>query len=489
MTWSTAVTSTSACAPSSRATRLAARSLSMTASMPTARSPEMSTGMPPPPQAITRQPASTRARMAPISTMLVGSGEGTTRRKPRPESGWTTQPRAAASRCASPAPKNGPIGLAGSAGLTVTWVTTATAAPGPRKALTALAIRLPSSPCVIAFSSDSGWAGTTVVASCCSARFPTCGPFPCTMTTRQPASMTSFTEAAMAAALPAISSAVPDCPSRVKALPPRATTAVLVMGSCWLRLYAGMSRIGDDSFRIVNTMGPPGNRRGRSPALLPGVSWRGAMDSPDSGPQHPPAAQVPPAVLRSWDQAEAKIFPLVMARPEVYERALRMIAGLAARLRETCPDLPALLAAHERGADLVTEPGPGVGPGLIAAAACAMRYREIVTTGAAQGRLAALARARGQGQDWTVVQENGDPARAPYLPYQRVEAHVPTGRAVIISIELDETLVRAVHRLDAAEVDLDTGGLRAGAELGSYTDEQALTQALHRVRDEIAASG
>jgi hypothetical protein len=88
-----------------------------------------------------------------------------------------------------------------------------------------------------------------------------------------------------------------------------------------------------------------------------------------------------------------------------------------------------------------------------------------------------------------VVQENGDPARAPYLPYQRVEAHVPSGRAVIVSIEPDETLVRAVHRLDAAEVDLDTGGLRAGAELGSYGDEQALTQALQRARDEIAASG
>ena len=213
------------------------------------------------------------------------------------------------------------------------------------------------------------------------------------------------------------------------------------------------------------------------------------MDSPDSGPQLPTAAQLPPAVLRCWDQAEAKIFPLVMARPEVYERALRMIAGLAARLRETCPDLPALLAAHERGADLVTVPCPGVAPELIAAAACAMRYREIVTAGAAQGRLTALARARDQGLDWTVVQENGDPARAPYLPYQRVEAHVPSGRAVIISIEPDETLVRAVHRLDAAEVDLETGELRAGAELGSYRDEQALAQALQQARDEIAASG
>jgi hypothetical protein len=212
------------------------------------------------------------------------------------------------------------------------------------------------------------------------------------------------------------------------------------------------------------------------------------MDSPDSGPQLPTAAQVPPVVLRFWDQAEAKIFPLVMARPDVYERALRMIADLAARLRETCPDMPALLAAHERGADLVSEPCPGAGPELIAAAACAMRYREIVITDAAQGRLAALARARDQDLDWTVVEENGDPARAPYLPYQRVEAHVPSGRAVIISIEPDETLVRAVHRLDAAEVDLATGGLRAGAELGSYADEQTFAQALQQARDEIVGS-
>jgi len=213
------------------------------------------------------------------------------------------------------------------------------------------------------------------------------------------------------------------------------------------------------------------------------------MDSPDSGPGGAAAAagapaspQVPAAVLRSWDQAEAKLFPLVMARPDVYERALRMIAELAARLRDTCPDVPALLAAHERGAGLVTEPSPGIGPELVAAAACAMRYREIVTTGAAQRRLAALALARDQGLDWAVVEENGDPARAPYIPYQRVEAHVRSGRAVIISVEPDETLTGAVHRLDAADLDLDTGVLHPGAELGSYRDAEALNQALRAFR-------
>ena len=211
------------------------------------------------------------------------------------------------------------------------------------------------------------------------------------------------------------------------------------------------------------------------------------MDSPDSGPGHDDAAAagvppVPAAVLRSWDQAEAKLFPLVMARPDAYERALRMIADLTARLRETCPDVPALLAAHERGADLVTEPAVGIGPELVAAAACAMRYRELVTTGAAQRRLAALAQARDDGLEWTVVEENGDPARAPYIPYQRVEAHVRSGKAVIISVEPDETLTGAVHRIDAADLDLATGGLRAGAELGSYANADAAAQALHGIR-------
>ena len=61
-------------------------------------------------------------------------------------------------------------------------------------------------PWVIAPSSASGCAGTADVASCCSARFPTCGPLPWTITTRQPASSTSLTAVAMAAALAIISS-------------------------------------------------------------------------------------------------------------------------------------------------------------------------------------------------------------------------------------------------------------------------------------------
>ena len=195
---------------------------------------------------------------------------------------------------------------------------------------------------------------------------------------------------------------------------------------------------------------------------------------------------MPPSVLRSWDEAEARLFPLVMAQPELYQQALGAIQRLLGQLRETCQDLPGLLAAHERGGDLLAGAEvPGVRPALIAAAACATRYRELVAQLAAVGRLEALARARAQGLSWTVVEESGQPDRAPYVPYQRVEAETGAGRAVIVSIGPDETLSRAVYRLDAGQVDLASGALRIGDPLGTYLDPDECTAALRRAQAEV----
>jgi hypothetical protein len=192
---------------------------------------------------------------------------------------------------------------------------------------------------------------------------------------------------------------------------------------------------------------------------------------------------MPPSVLRSWDEAEARLFPLVMAQPELYQQALGAIQRLLGQLRETCQDLPGLLAAHERGGDLLAGAEvPGVRPALIAAAACATRYRELVAQLAAAARLEALARARAQGLSWTVVEESGQPDRAPYVPYQRVEAEAETGRAVIVSIGPDETLSRAVYRLDAGQVDVASGALRIGDPLGSYLDPDECAAALRRTQ-------
>jgi hypothetical protein len=217
------------------------------------------------------------------------------------------------------------------------------------------------------------------------------------------------------------------------------------------------------------------------------------MADPSSGPPDGGAfgAQaagpgVPAAVLRSWDEAEARIFPLVMARPDLYKQLVSTIQRLLGRLRRICPDLPTLLTAHEHGAELaedVTDGGvAGIRPDLLVAAACAMRYRELVASLAAASRLAALARARDRGLAWSVVEEIGSPDRARYVPYQRIEAEVVTGRAVIVSIGPDETLSRAVHHLDEGEIDLVTGSLRIGRQVGSYLDPDTFAAALQQAR-------
>jgi hypothetical protein len=220
-------------------------------------------------------------------------------------------------------------------------------------------------------------------------------------------------------------------------------------------------------------------------------------------------AEVPAQTLRSWDAAEARLFPLIMARPDEYERSLTLVQALLGWLRGNCQDIPALLAESARGEALVADAAgapsgqPGgsrqdVGQGasgagdrgrggglrldLIAAAACAMRYRELMAARAASMRLDAFASARSGGESWAVVEEAGDETRAPYLPYQRVEAHVPSGRALIISIEPDETLSRAVRRLDEASLDLASGRLIIGAEIGSYLGAQEFDSALASAR-------
>jgi hypothetical protein len=206
-------------------------------------------------------------------------------------------------------------------------------------------------------------------------------------------------------------------------------------------------------------------------------------------------AVVPAEILRAWDEAEARLFPLVMSRPEAYQRALLLIGEVLERLRSTADDIPALLAESARGAALAAQAtgGPddrdfltGIRLDLISAAACATRYRELRATLAGRERAAALAGARARGESWAVVEESGDQARAPYLPYHRVEAHVPSGRAVIISIEPDETLSRAVWRLDEAALDLPTGRLAVGAEIGSYPDAEQFDDALASARRRLS---
>jgi hypothetical protein len=230
------------------------------------------------------------------------------------------------------------------------------------------------------------------------------------------------------------------------------------------------------------------------------VQGSGGAEAGRTGPAEPgqeaTQAAVPAQTLRSWDEAEARLFPLIMSRPDAYKRALVLIQEALGQLRNSCTDIPALLAESARGAALLADATgggqddrdflTGIRLDLIAAAACAMRYRELRAALADRERMEALADARARGESWAAVEESGDLARVPYLPYQRVEAHVPSGRAVIISIEPDDTLSRPVWRLDEATLDPATGRLVIGAEIGSYTGAGQFDEALASVRQRLS---
>jgi hypothetical protein len=147
------------------------------------------------------------------------------------------------------------------------------------------------------------------------------------------------------------------------------------------------------------------------------------------------------------------------------------------------------LPAAGPGRAVVSLPGQQAGPPWwlplhvpAALAAGSVWYAVLAGGAGVAAGLAAVARAREQGLRWAVVAENGDESRLPYVPYQRVEADVGSGRAVIVSAGPDETLARAAYRLEAGELDLATGQLRIGDEIGSYSDPAAAARELGRQR-------
>ena len=209
--------------------------MSITAATPW-RSPWASrtTGMPPPPTATTTNPASRRTRIASISTIRFGSGDGTTRRHPRSASSTTCHPSSSRRRFASSSVRNEPIGFvgwanAGSSGSTSTWVTTDATSrrmPRTRKSLTRFwASMYPIDPCVSATQISKGTSWSSWRASSERRRMnPTWGPFPWLMATSQPSATrppmwwsVSFTASYW--------SSTDLCwASRIRLLPPIATT-------------------------------------------------------------------------------------------------------------------------------------------------------------------------------------------------------------------------------------------------------------------------
>jgi hypothetical protein len=172
---------------------------------------------------------------------------------------------------------------------------------------------------------------------------------------------------------------------------------------------------------------------------------------------------IPPQVLSAWKSAEERLYPVVMVRPDLYERAVRMVRAVTDELAG-CLDLPALAAAWGEAAEIVHraagEAGldlDGLDAGLIAGAGFSMRYRELAASAARNERLGRIRAAGEAGEAWVRVEEIGSRETAGMMPWSWVEMHVPSGAGLRQTLEADPTTGAPRYSLEVVPLDPATG--------------------------------
>jgi hypothetical protein len=216
------------------------------------------------------------------------------------------------------------------------------------------------------------------------------------------------------------------------------------------------------------------------------------------GAPDPDDAPVPTLLAAAWEQAEARLYPTVLERPDLYQRIIRLVRATADHLRLLGPGTSALVAAAERGPELVAAvvgdsgiPATELDLALLARAALAMRYRELRTEQAARRRLRLVEEGRTAGTPWVVVEESGDPAGDPFLPYVRLEIATASNRGLLVTTTADDEYRNIEHQIRLVLLDRRTGEVvddPTGPGVGTYPDATARDAAAAQIRGRLGAS-
>lgn len=200
-------------------------------------------------------------------------------------------------------------------------------------------------------------------------------------------------------------------------------------------------------------------------------------------------------LIAGWTAAEARLYPLVMAQPELYQRCVSVVRAVADDLRSA--RTPEQLAEAFRGRAAILESvvaskgfaTEGLDLELVAQAAFGLRYREVVME---VQREDAIRRVREAGQTrlpWVVLRETAGAAGPFAAPYDRLEMHVPTGVGLHAFVELGPEMDRPRFGVEVLKLDPRTGDRVSHtgppAELRTYGDRDRWQEAIEEVRRRI----
>src|SRR6266511_5369160 len=147
-------------------------------------------------------------------------------------------------------------------------------------------------------------------------------------------------------------------------------------------------------------------------------------------------------LVAGWRAAEARLYPLVMAQPELYERYLAVVRAVADDLRSA--RTPEQLAEAFGGRAAILESvvaskgfaSEGLDLELVAQAAFGLRYQEVVMEVQREDAFRRVREAGRAGLPWVVLHETAGAAGPFAAPYDRLEMHVPSGVGIHAFVEL-----------------------------------------------------
>ena len=127
--------------------------------------------------------------------------------------------------------------------------------------------------------------------------------------------------------------------------------------------------------------------------------------------------------------AEAQLLGAMLELPDLYRDVVAMVGDTVDRLRRLGPSTarPAERRADRRRTGPRRARGLAgrlarIDPDLVGRAALALRHREVAAEQASARRVRLLAAARAGQLSWVVLEESGDWAGDPFMPYRRLEA-------------------------------------------------------------------
>ncbi len=194
--------------------------------------------------------------------------------------------------------------------------------------------------------------------------------------------------------------------------------------------------------------------------------------------------------VNEWQAAEERLYPILMAQSDRYELYVHLVRQVADELRfaRTAQELASAYAGGSEIAHAVVQrqgaSSQEISLEILAGAAFALRYREILAEVSREEAVRRIQAARARGDRWVVLHETSGAAGPAMPPYRRLEMHIPDGVGVHVFVELSPGMDEVLYCLDLVQLDPATGawvGQGQPIEHATFTEKEPWEAAVRDV--------